>query len=114
MSRKPILGVYFIMGAMVFLFERFFFQISQGSTAHGILRKQQVPHPMETIKVEHSREIWSKTTAWAGHGISGVGDLDDGWWDNQLGATINDKRKSTWEESEETYNKSASSAPSPA
>ena len=65
MSRKPILGVYFIICVMVFIFERFFFQISQGSTAHGILRKQQVPHPMETIKVEHSREIWSKTTAWA-------------------------------------------------
>ena len=65
MSRKPILGVYFIICAMVFIFERFFFQIFQGSTAHGILRKQQVPHPMETIKVQHSREIWSKTTAWA-------------------------------------------------
>ena len=67
MSRKPILRVYFIICVMVFIFERFFFQISQGSTAHGILRKQQVPHPMETIKMEHSREIWSKTTAWAGH-----------------------------------------------
>ena len=32
----------------------------------AILRKWQVPHPMETIKLEHSREIWSKTTAWAG------------------------------------------------
>ena len=32
----------------------------------AFLRKWQVPHPMETIKVEHSREIWSKTTAWAG------------------------------------------------
>ena len=31
----------------------------------AILRKWQVPHPMVTIKVEHSREIWSKTTAWA-------------------------------------------------
>ena len=65
MSRKPILGVYFIIGAMIFIFERFFFLISQGSTAQGILRKWQVPHPMETIKMEHSREIWSKTTAWA-------------------------------------------------
>ena len=48
-----------------FYFLKGFFQISQGSTVHGILRKQQVPHPMETIKVEHSREIQSKTTAWA-------------------------------------------------
>ena len=32
----------------------------------AFLRKWQVPHPMETIEVEHSREIWSKTTAWAG------------------------------------------------
>ena len=53
------------MGAMIFIFERFFFQIFQGSTAQGILKKWQVPHPMETIEVEHSREIWSKTTAWA-------------------------------------------------
>ena len=43
-----------------------------------------------------------------------MGNLDDGRRDNQLGATINDKRKSIWKESEETYNKSASSALSPA
>ena len=43
-----------------------------------------------------------------------MGNLDDGQRDNQLGAMINDKRKSIWKESEETYNKSTSSALSPA
>ena len=43
-----------------------------------------------------------------------MGDLDDRRWDNQLGATINNKRKSTWKESKETYNKSTLSALLPA
>ena len=53
------------MGAMVFIFERFFFKYPKVPQPMAFLRKWQVPHPMETIEVEPSREIWSKTTAWA-------------------------------------------------
>ena len=52
-----------------FLFLKgFFFKYPKVPQPRAFFRKWQVPHPMETIEVEHSREIWSKTTAWAGNG----------------------------------------------